>query len=526
VGIQTASAEILLVYGGGKLKGGDGKLADHLLQNGYTLTLLSDEEVTEEDAQGKDLVILSDSVDAGLLGPMFRDVKVPVLCAEHQQLDDLGLTSAQSGLDYGKASGRQTVKITDSSNTLSAGLSGSVQVTTEDCSMGWGVPGPSAVKVGLLGESSPSGQKYALFEYEVGSAMPGLVAPAKRIGLLLSTKAWSRMTPKGQSLVDTAVDHAVRATSGGCGPCQSGEHSVQLVNNTGEKIWVGVWDKVNNRGVSAPTGCVKDWEMGAGDHKTVCVPKGANYRFFPRSGCKDEAGAWKDICDTNDCNYPQSHPAQAVCSNGGLQSLAEINFDNEPIISNEAWYDVSYVDGYTYPVTVTIDNVDACKSLQAGCSNSLGACPWATRDSKGVLGGSVCWGGCKEIWARANLDGLPNPPTQKQLTAVCCTCPAPYGCADTGCNSGGCGCSPHASYPSSYSGRVCCSPIPDLEAPYVTPCASDGHCTWPSEYTAYPRQIKGKCDNSYAWQFHDDVGLMHCTAGKQPYNFTVTFWPK
>jgi hypothetical protein len=528
---QEHSGSILLVYGAGKYKRGDNRICTRLLKAGYTVTALADDVVTSTDAEGKNLVILSDSVSDARLGDTFRSVPVPILCSEPYQLDNLGMTVPAQGTDYGKADPRRKMTIKDPSHSLAAGLQGSVMVNHLPFPMGWGTPGESAQLIATLGRPSRAGHqespssRFAYFAYDPGAAMPGLSAPAMRIAIFLSSSTWSSLTPAGLKLFDAAVDHGVRSATGGCIPCQTGEHQVTLTNGSAQTIWVGVWDKVHNRGVPPAASCFKDWELAATTSKTYCAPFGANLRFFPRGGCKNADGSWKAMCDSNDCNSPP--PASATCGNGGLQSLAEINFDNEPVLKDGAYYDVSYVDGYTNPVTVTIDNSDGCKTLKAGCDSSLGACPWPTRDSAGNLGGTVCWGACKEIWARRYKDNLPEAqrPTDAQIRAVCCQCQAPYGCGDAGCNDVGCGCSPHAAYPASYSARTCCSPIPDLEAPYITQCAPD-HCTWPAPYPAYARQVKVACDVSYSWQFHDDVGLMHCTAGAQPYNFTVTFWPK
>ncbi len=519
----TYAADILLVYGEGKFNQGDNLVSAHLLKSRYLVTLRSDRDVAIQDADGMDLVIISDSVDTNLLGAMFREVQVPVLCSEHQQLDDLGMTDLNYGADFGKALNRQTIKITDPDHTLAANLNGTVLVSNKGFAMGWGVPGESAVCVGALeGLEADAGKRYGLFSYEFGDEMPGLTAPAKRVGLFLSSKVWKHLTPNGKKLFDVAVDHSLRASAGGCAPCQSREHLVTFTNHSGENIWVGVWDAVKNKGIAPPSDFT-DWELGTDEEaktKTFCAPYGANYRFLPRGGCKDGNGEWKIRCDSNDCNWGG---AQATCANGGLQSLAEINFDNQPNFQKDAYYDVSYVDGFNYAVAVAVTNADGCKDLKAGCKE-LPACPWPTRDGDGKIGGNVCWGACKEIWARANLDGLPENqrPTSAQISAVCCQCKV--SCDDVGCDNVGCGCSPYAFYSPLRTARTCCSPIPDLE-PNKYACA-ENHCTWPEIYKSYPKDVKTICTDSYVWQYNDGSALMHCSAGTQPFNFSVEFWPR
>ena len=75
------ASDILLVYGAGKFNRGDHRISSHLLKSGYSVVVRSDKAVSLADAEGKDLVILSDSVDSAILGTMFRDVPVPILCS-------------------------------------------------------------------------------------------------------------------------------------------------------------------------------------------------------------------------------------------------------------------------------------------------------------------------------------------------------------------------------------------------------------------------------------------------------------
>jgi hypothetical protein len=107
------ASDILLVYGAGKFNRGDHRISSHLLKTGYSVIVRSDNAVSLADAEGKDLVILSDSVDSAKVGTMFRDAQVPVLCSEHQQLDDLGMTLPSPGADYGRAEPQKTIRITD-----------------------------------------------------------------------------------------------------------------------------------------------------------------------------------------------------------------------------------------------------------------------------------------------------------------------------------------------------------------------------------------------------------------------------
>jgi hypothetical protein len=61
---------------------------------------------------------------------------------------------------------------------------------------------PDALKIASL-EGSP--EKAALFGYDRGASMPGLVAPARRVGLFLFDTTSLQLTPEGWALFDAAV---------------------------------------------------------------------------------------------------------------------------------------------------------------------------------------------------------------------------------------------------------------------------------------------------------------------------------
>lgn len=164
------------------------------------------------------------------------------------------------------------------------------------------------------------------------------------------------------------------------------DHTVTFVNASGEKIWIG--STVNYDGSVAfdhlPI-------LAPGASGTVTIPESADPghwrgKFFARQRCTGTPGS-TFACAVGDCGTAEDH-----CAINWEQpaSLAEFNFDPaDPW--GAPWYDVSYVNAVSLPVTITPTGAPAPTPgsqycAQAGCpGNLLGACPAAylTRDAQG-----------------------------------------------------------------------------------------------------------------------------------------------
>lgn len=162
------------------------------------------------------------------------------------------------------------------------------------------------------------------------------------------------------------IDGTPAAATGGA------EHTVTFQNRTDSRIWVG--STVNADGSAALTGLPV---LDPGQSATVTVPEhaGAGHwrgKFFARQGCEGEEGSTFH-CAVGDCGPYADH-----CSTGEQPtSLAEFNFD--PADGLAPWYNVSYVNAVSVPITITPDNVPVPESgacAKAGCAEELlSACP-------------------------------------------------------------------------------------------------------------------------------------------------------
>lgn len=202
-------ADVLLVVGQKDLRAGDLFIKNHLENRGFNVVIQEDAIVKSEDASAKDLVILSESARSREVGTKFRDLSVPVICSEPWLFSNLGMTGQTKKVDFGRKSHQTKILVINPDHSLCASCSKEVQVCTKSFFMGWGVPGENAIAIAGLAKEP---DKCTIFAYEAGVKMPGLVAPAKRVGLFLFRNTANAFTPEGWSLFDSAVDWSISKT--------------------------------------------------------------------------------------------------------------------------------------------------------------------------------------------------------------------------------------------------------------------------------------------------------------------------
>jgi hypothetical protein len=157
------------------------------------------------DAEGKDLVVISSSVQATDPGTNFRNVAVPLVVWKSQVYGLLRMTGQTLDTHFGTIQDDPPEKLTIAlpTHALAAGLSG-VPTVTDGSAPGWawGVPGASAITVATLHSDAT---KAVIFAYEKGQPMFGIDAPARRVGFFFGGEA---LNENGRKLFDAAVDWA------------------------------------------------------------------------------------------------------------------------------------------------------------------------------------------------------------------------------------------------------------------------------------------------------------------------------
>jgi hypothetical protein len=113
------------------------------------------------------------------------------------------MTGRHKKVDFGRKSHQEKILIINPNHPLCATCSKEVRVCSKSFYMGWGIPGKNAIAVAGLARDP---HKCTIFAYDTGAEMPGLVAPAKRVGLFLFRNTANDFTSEGWSLFDSAVD--------------------------------------------------------------------------------------------------------------------------------------------------------------------------------------------------------------------------------------------------------------------------------------------------------------------------------
>lgn len=197
------SGNVLFVVGPDPLTSGDSAILDRLRGLGFVASIISATMVTTDSAQNADFCFISRSVRSPEVNASFRDLPIPLLVTEHGLYSSLGMTG-----DAADDSGVDTLPVTDltildPTHPLAAGFSGTVTVLGPGKGQyGFGVPaGGGAAVASLVGETKGA----AIFAYEQGAEMVGLVAPARRVGWFLDIQAATRFTAEGWAMFDAAV---------------------------------------------------------------------------------------------------------------------------------------------------------------------------------------------------------------------------------------------------------------------------------------------------------------------------------
>ncbi len=165
------------------------------------VTIADDGSSAASLAEGKDLVIITATVNPHLVNVAFRDVAVPVMLWKKELFDEMQMISTASG-QTGNTSNVLNGTIALPAHPLAAGLSGIVPVFSTASTANWGVPLPSAIPVVRLKNNS---NKYLVFAYEPSAALASIAAPARRIGFFLHQTFANNLTVSGWALFDAAV---------------------------------------------------------------------------------------------------------------------------------------------------------------------------------------------------------------------------------------------------------------------------------------------------------------------------------
>ncbi|MEZ4613895.1 MAG: hypothetical protein R2867_00070 [Caldilineaceae bacterium] len=224
--IICAGREILFVAGSRPLPAQDESLRLYLIALGQIVTVREGSEVTTDDAKGKSLIIISESVESETVNTKFRDVGIPILTWEGWLQDDLGMTAAgqtdgnqaptvaalnvpaQAAVvqdkdegSYGENLGQTRIEISNPNHPLAAGYSGPVTtVRNRTNKFHWGVPNSNAT---IVAHEIDMPNHAMIYAYEDGTKMVDLTAPARRVFIHNATAP--NLTNEGLAIFLNAV---------------------------------------------------------------------------------------------------------------------------------------------------------------------------------------------------------------------------------------------------------------------------------------------------------------------------------
>ena len=186
----------------------DAALARHLEGLGFAVETVEEEGVQARHLEGKALVFVSPTTSEVLAARLeelaLASSDVPVLCSRPQLYAELSMVPV--GQEGHFTSNATRLEVVLPAHPLAAGLSGPLQVTRAPGTLGWGQPGPGAVRVASFPDTNKK-QLATIFAYERGATMAGSVAhaPARRVGFFLHPDLAPYLTDSGWALLDAAV---------------------------------------------------------------------------------------------------------------------------------------------------------------------------------------------------------------------------------------------------------------------------------------------------------------------------------
>jgi hypothetical protein len=214
----AVTSPVLFVVGSTTLNTGDVAVKARLEALNHTVVLKDGASATVADATGKALVVISSTVTPTSVGTKFRTVTVPVITWESGLFNNMGMTGS-TNKDFGTKTNQTQVSITNPGHPLAAGFPSTVTVVTASTTLNWGKPNANAAAVAtVVGDAT----KTVIFGYETGTAMPGLTAPARRVGLFIHDTTAATLNSDGTALLDASVQWARGGGSSGIGGSLNG----------------------------------------------------------------------------------------------------------------------------------------------------------------------------------------------------------------------------------------------------------------------------------------------------------------
>jgi hypothetical protein len=272
VDITVGSPPPVITFVIGALPGNGSETAimNRLRAAGFVVTAVDDDSALPAGINDSSLILVCSTSGSGNI-TKYRDVPVPILNWEWAAYDGLGMTEADGQtIDNSETQ----IEIVDPKHPLAAGLPAGLRTvfSAPAAQFASAEPVPTGKIVALAADGSG---RAALFAFEKGDALseavvPGLKAPARRVGFFLGGDTFNTLNADGLKLFDAAVSYALNLPLGGAQP-KFNPVTRQVSNLT--LSWTGTGklqqaDAVSGPWTDAPTQT---------NPQTVSIPAGAKF---------------------------------------------------------------------------------------------------------------------------------------------------------------------------------------------------------------------------------------------------------
>lgn len=300
----------------------------------------------------------------------------------------------------------------------------------------------------------------------------------------------------GRTSIDSGDAHDIDAAGHDAGALPPQTARLRIVNRCGGDLWIAHSSNVPGaQNVRLAPGAFHDYALPDGELSAA--------RFWPKTGC-DATG---HACRVGDNGEGGGAPCGPTGCAPPFDSKFEATFAAIGS-SAQTWYNLSFVDGYTLPITVRPigpgTNQGTC--VTSDCSGlTLDACPAAESLGDGTT-----------------VDLRVRDPADPSRTIAClapCKAwnyPAPYGLGE-----------PESEDPGLH---MCCpTPIDPAsgQCTIANGCLTPEACRAPGDplsvvHTSYVGLIHDRCPSAYGYSYDDEAGLHACPSTTM---FEVTFCP-
>lgn len=197
---------LLFIVGSSDLSSGDVAIYQHLVEHDYFVSIQTDDDSLAFDMENKDLILVSASAGATRkVRYELENINVPILSWEPTLFDDFNWTGRRKNEDYGLESG-SAIDILSDAHPLAAGLSGTIQVTSNAQEITWALPHENADIIASL-NGDPT--KPVIFCYETGDVMMNYVTTkARQVGLFFSEESPAYFTAETWAILRAAINWA------------------------------------------------------------------------------------------------------------------------------------------------------------------------------------------------------------------------------------------------------------------------------------------------------------------------------